>query len=233
MRISLWTRLLDLIAPRTCVACGRRLSVTEEAVCTACNIHIPRTGFHNRPYDNPLARLFWGQIPIERATALFFYLPHSLTSRLVYSLKYHSRPDIGVVLGRQMASEMASSGFFDGIDGLLPMPLASKRRRQRGYNQSEMIAKGISEVTGIPVASNVVVRKSFERSQTQLDDWERRENVKGAFVLKAEEVDLEGRHLLVIDDIVTTGATILACTSVLKNVKDIKLSVLSLGFTSS
>lgn len=233
MKISLWTRFLDIVAPRTCVSCGCRLAVTEEVLCSVCNSHLPRTNFHENPYDNPLVRLFWGQLPIERATAFFFYTPHSATSRIIYSLKYHDWPEIGVVMGRQVANEIVATGFFDGIDGLLAVPLARKRRRQRGYNQSEMIVKGINEVTGIQVMRKIVSRSSFMRSQTQLGYWERRENVAGAFVLKEKKDNLEGKHLLLVDDVVTTGATIMACAEELKSIKGIKLSVLSLGLTKA
>lgn len=233
MVISLWTRLLDLISPHTCAVCGGRLSVTEEEICSVCNMHLPRTGFHKHPCDNPMARMFWGLIPIERATALFYYAPHSETSHLIYSLKYYARPDIGVALGRMAASELIGTGFFEGIDIIMPIPLASKRRRERGYNQSEEVAKGVSCITNIPIMTNIVERTRFNQSQTHLYRWERRENVVGVFrLLKAGE-RLSDKHILIVDDVVTTGSTITACADVFKNVEGVKFSVFALGYTKS
>ena len=154
--ISFWRRLLDLISPRLCVVCGHRLSVTEEAICSKCNFHLPRTGFHLNAYENEMARLFWAQVPIERATAFFYYEPHAQTANIIYELKYKNRPDIGIIIGRMLAKEVQTAGFFDGIDGIIAVPLAKKRQQQRGYNQSEEIAQGVSEITGLPILKKVV-----------------------------------------------------------------------------
>ena len=181
--ISFWRRLLDLISPRLCVVCGHRLSVTEEAICSKCNFHLPRTGFHLNAYDNEMARLFWAQIPIERATAFFYYEPHAQTANIIYELKYKNRSDIGCTVGRMLAKEILPAGFFDGIDGIVPIPLAKKRLRQRGYNQSEEIAQGVSEITGLPILKKAVRRTVFEGSQTNKGRWERHDNVERVFWL--------------------------------------------------
>ena len=165
--ISFWRRLLDLISPRLCVVCGHRLSVTEEAICSKCNFHLPRTGFHLNAYENEMARLFWAQVPIERATAFFYYEPHAQTANIIYELKYKNRPDIGIIIGRMLAKEVQTAGFFDGIDGIIAVPLAKKRQQQRGYNQSEEIAQGVSEITGLPILKKVVRRTVFEGSQKE------------------------------------------------------------------
>lgn len=230
--ISFWHRLLDLISPRCCVVCGHRLSVTEDMLCARCNFHLPRTDFYKDAYENELARLFWGQIPIERATAFFYYEAHAETANILYELKYKDHPEIGEVMGRMLAKEIHPSGFFDGIDGIVPIPLAKKRQRQRGYNQSKEIAKGISEITGLPVFDKVVRRTTYEGSQTSKGRWERNENVEHVFELIAPET-IQGRHLLLIDDVVTTGATVVACAKELLKAPNIKLSVLTLGFAKS
>ena len=227
--ISFWRRLLDLISPRLCVVCGHRLSVTEEAICSKCNFHLPRTGFHLNAYDNEMARLFWAQIPIERATAFFYYEPHAQTANIIYELKYKNRSDIGCTVGRMLAKEILPAGFFDGIDGIVPIPLAKKRLRQRGYNQSEEIAQGVSEITGLPIHKKAVRRTVFEGSQTNKGRWERHDNVERVFELKA----ISGRHLLLIDDVVTTGATCLACAKALCQAGGVRISILSLGFAKS
>lgn len=231
MRISLWTRLLDFISPRPCAVCGARLAVTEEEVCSVCNLHFPRTDFHLHPIDNKLAKLFWGLVPIERAAALFYYEPHSVTSHLVYMLKYFGHIEVGTVMGRMMGRELGESGFFDDIDIIVPVPLSKKRQRERGYNQSEELAKGIGLTTGIAVETHGVRRTTFRRSQTQLSDWERRENVAGLFCIGKRGDTLAGKHVLLVDDVVTTGATLVACANALKELEGIRFSVLALGYT--
>ena len=242
MIISFWRRLLDLIAPRLCVVCGHRLSVTEEVICSKCNFHLPRTGFHLNAYENEMARLFWAQIPIERASAFFYYEPHAETANIIYELKYKNRPEIGTIVGRMLAKEIQPSGFFEGIDGMIPIPLAKKRQHQRGYNQSEEIAQGISEITGLPIYNKVVRRNSFKGSQTNKGRWDRQENVEHVFeLLDAQAVSNElldaqavsNKHLLLIDDVVTTGATCIACAKALCQSGNVRISILSLGFAKS
>ena len=115
-RISFWHRVINLIAPEACMVCGNRLGIDEEVVCAPCNLHLPRTGFASTAYDNVMARRFWGKIPIERASALFFYEAGSEVSHIIHNLKYHNHPEVGVVLGRMAAKEMAHFDFFDGIE---------------------------------------------------------------------------------------------------------------------
>ena len=225
-----WTRIVDFIAPRSCVICGRRLSPTERSLCSVCVLHLYRTTFQFTPEDNEMAQLFWGLLPVERTAALIYYEPRSETAALIYKLKYGHRPDIGEDLGRIMAEEMKPAGFLDGIDVLLPIPLSKKRYWQRGYNQSEMLARGMSEVTGLPVITKAVRRTNFRQSQTSLTRKERQENVEGTFVLRHPE-QLENKHVLLIDDICTTGATLLACSEAIRSIKGIRISILTLGFT--
>jgi len=232
MRTSLWTKLLDLIAPRTCVVCGRRLSAEEAVLCPACMLHLPLTHYAAHPFDNPLARLFWGQFPIERATALFFYEPHAELAELIYSLKYRNRPEVGRQMGRIAARSLLDEGFFEGIDALVPVPIARRRQRQRGYNQSREIACGISEATGIPIFSKVVERLEFRQSQTRLNPYERRENVEEAFRL-TDPGRIAHRHLLLVDDVITTGSTINACARQLASAPDVRISVFALGYSKS
>ncbi len=231
MKISFWSRLLDLISPRLCVVCGSRLSVTEEVLCSKCYLHLPRTDFGRDLYENMLAKLFWGQIAIKKAAALFYYEAHAETANILYELKYKNHPEIGEVMGRMMAKELMGSGLFEDIDMIVPVPLAKKRERERGYNQSMQLAKGVSDVTGLPIADKVVRRTKFVGSQTRRGRWERNENVEHVFELTDDSIS--GKHLLVIDDVVTTGATIIACAKELQRASHVKISVLALGFAKS
>ena len=225
-----WTRFLDFISPRLWVVCGQRLAPTERSLCGVCLFHLPRTGFYLKPLDNPMAQLFWKLSPVQKAAALFYYQPHSETAQLVYRLKYNNRPDIGEDMGRVIANELQQSDFFSNIDVLLPVPLSSKRLRQRGYNQSEMLAIGVSDITHLPIVTKALRRKEFHQSQTKLNRWQRQENVADTFQL-VDDSHLKGRHVLLIDDVCTTGATLIACANALKDVEGIRISSLTLGFT--
>lgn len=226
---SLFSRLLDLIAPRTCRCCGCRLAFTETFLCASCDIQLPRTGFADRPDDNAMAKLFYGRVPLERAASMAFYRSHDNYSKMVYRLKYGRQPEIGREMGRFMAEEMTAKGFFDGITALVPVPLAPKRQRQRGYNQSYEMALGIAQVTRLPILKGVLQRTKFERSQTVLTHQERADNVKDVFKVKNASL-LSGQHVLLVDDIVTTGATMTACATKLKQAADVQISCISWGF---
>lgn len=232
MKTSFWTRLFDLISPRPCAICGQRLSPTESVICAVCHLHLPLTNLVSSPYDNPMARLFWGLFPVERAAAWFYYEPKSEVDEMIYDLKYRGHADIGEDLGYLVARRFDACGFFDGIDAIVPIPLTWQRRWRRGYNQSEEIAKGISRLTGLPIYNKVVKRVSFSGSQTKKSVWERQKNVEHAFQLTDGE-KIAGKHLLVIDDIVTTGATVKACATELCKAPGVRISVLSLGFTKA
>jgi len=232
MRTSFWTKLLDVISPRSCGVCGRRLSANERALCGVCHLHLPLTHYEQKPFDNPLARLFWGQFPIERAAALFFYEPQAPVSRLIYDMKYHHMPELARDMSIVAARHFTAAGFFNGIDALVPMPITWRRQWHRGYNQSYEMAQGISEVTGLPIYNDVVKRVSFKQSQTRQHAWERLRNVDDAFRLARPE-KIGGKHLLLIDDIVTTGATVTACARELAKAPDVSISIISLGLTKT
>ncbi len=152
-----------------------------------------------------------------------------ITKRIVYNLKYHQRPEIGIIVGKMMAQEFHQEYFFDDIDLLIPLPLSHERERERGYNQSMMIAQGIAEITGLPIMNDVVIRKSFISSQTQKDRWTRTENVEGVFELVNGD-KIQGKHILLIDDVVTTGATLCSCGEELAKAGNIQISIASIGF---
>jgi ComF family protein len=226
------TRILDFISPRQCVVCGQRLAPTERSLCSVCLLHLPRTTYQFTPDDNPMVQLFWHLTPIRHAAALLFYEPRSETARIVYDLKYHDHPEIGNVMGRMIAREFSEAGFFEGIDVIVPVPLSRSRQFWRGYNQSLELARGISNMTGIPVARNAIRRLRFNKTQTHLGHTDRRENVDGVFQLKDATL-IEGRHVLLVDDVITTGATMTSCAQELLKANNVRLSLLSLGFVKA
>lgn len=226
------SRLLNLISPQRCVSCGLRLAPGEDIVCTKCNLRLPRTLYHEDPYENAMATMFWGRMNTERCAAFLFYNAGSEAGNIIHEMKYHGHPEIGRKMGHKMASELMDSGFFEDIDLLIPLPLGKNRLRQRGFNQSAEIARGVSEVTGILVGERIVSRTQFRESQTHKGRWERNENVKDAFRLE-DASPIRGKHLLLIDDVATTGATLIACGTELLKAEDTRVSILTLAYAKS
>lgn len=229
-KISFWSRLTNLISPRSCTICGNRLGLAEDILCGNCNLHLPRTHYILQPQDNEMAQLFWGRLSVERAVALIHYNGGSQVSNIIYQLKYGSRPDTGLAMGQLMGIELLPYQFFQDIDLIIPIPLARSRRLQRGYNQSQLIAEGVSLSTGIRMSDSIVCRSINTPTQTHKDRWERADNVEDAFTLLHPEA-AKGRHLLLIDDVVTTGSTLCACGKALQQAGEVKISVLTLGFS--
>ncbi len=225
-----WVRdFFDLLFPRCCVVCGRKLASSEQFVCACCLRDLPRTYFY-KDTDNPLARNFWGLAELERAAGFIFYRRDNAVRHILYHLKYYHQPRIGVFMGRLMAREVGRHNYFDGIDVLVPVPLSKPRQRHRGYNQCQMLAQGISEVTGLPIDNRSLIRKVANVSQTKMRRMDRWDNVQGIFAL-TDTTALVGKHVLLIDDVVTTGATLLSCIETLSAVPGLKVSILTLAVT--
>ena len=208
--------------------------------CADCYALLEYTGQAAQSLDNELAHRLWVKTEVNRCAALVLHSPHSRSGNMVYELKYCRHPEHGRWMGHMMAREMGREGFFDDIDFVIPVPLAKVRLRQRGYNQSEEIAKGITQVTHLPIYTDIVRRNVFKESQTQKDRWRRNENVKEAFELypsyrpdqekeKNKSGSIADRHFLIVDDVCTTGATICACCQTLLKAGNMKFSVLSIG----
>ena len=203
------SELINIIFPRRCLVCNRILSASEQHICTSCYMKLPFTRWHGRQ-GNGIERMFWARIPIHRANALLHYYGGDESRKVVLALKYNNRPQIGVEFGRIMAADLRDTDFFSDIDAIVPVPLARKRIKKRGYNQSECLAKGVSEITQIPVLKDVIKRKIDNPTQTRLTNDERKENVKGIFMINYADA-IKDKHILLIDDVLTTGATIMSC----------------------
>ena len=204
------------------------MSQGEEVLCVRCQADLPRVRTISFE-ENDIARIFWGLVPIEKGISFFHYTPHSPHSRILFELKYHNHPEVGKTMGRMMAEELKATNFFNGIDLIVPIPLSRKKERQRGYNQSDWIAWGISEATGIPTDTTSVGRTKSNPSQTTLDHRQRRENVRDIFAVR-HPGNLEGRHILLVDDVITTGATMLSCAEAIARACRVRFSVLSLAW---
>lgn len=221
----------DFFFPRRCVACNSRLHDGETIVCSRCLLYESMSGIFADHSDNVMVRSILGCGDVVRGNALFEFHPHSNIAQLIYRMKYDGRSSIAVFMGRHAAKVLKPSGFFDGVDVIVPVPITRLRRFHRGFNQSEMLARGISEVTGIPVDATSLVRRRFSGSQTRLSGEQRLSNVRSAFELVSSSA-LSGRHALVVDDIFTTGATLSVCLrEISQKAAGVRLSILTLGMT--
>lgn len=214
--------ILNLFYPRVCAACGETLLKDEETVCLKCRYTLPFTGYENHA-DNPLAQVFYGRVRFHAVTACFFFAKSGKVQHLIHELKYKNNPEAGIFLGQELGKTIKDAPLFQGIDYLIPVPLHPRREKQRGYNQSLLIAQGINEVTGIPIGDKYLIRAVYTTTQTKKSADERHKNVKDIFEVRFPE-ELEGKHVLLIDDVLTTGATLESCAHQLENIPGIMIS---------
>ena len=216
---------MQLLAPHSCCVCGQSIGKTDGDLCQACRFSLIYLDHHNRDTRD----LFSALLPIDRARALIRYRHDDMSHEMLVSLKYRHRPSIGRSMGRVMAENWTDDGFLDGIDCIVPVPLHWRRWVQRCYNQSTQLALGISDRTGIPVVNNALKRVRYNRTQTHLGHDERQNNVSNLFRVKRPEL-LRGKHVLLIDDVLTTGATLTACIeAILEQLPDAHISIATLA----
>jgi ComF family protein len=224
---DLWDDLLSILFPRLCYACGNQLMRNEFLICTECHVLIPRTNYHLED-DNPVARLFWGRCRIEKAAAFSFYNKDSRIRKLIHKLKYKGITEIGFELGKIYGESLIGSDFLTDIDLIIPVPLHQSKKRARGFNQSEIISDGISSATGIAIDRDSLQRITGTETQTRRSRFERWINVEGIFCVKDTSL-LEGKHILLIDDVITTGSTLESCANELLKAEGVKVSVAALA----
>lgn len=218
---------ISLFFPRLCLSCGIHMVKGEESLCTGCLVAIARTDFH-LSRGNTLEQAFWGRCMVERAAAFSVYNRGSRIRRLIHAMKYLGKKEIGRSLGRLYGSYLISSGFIESIDLIIPVPLHPVRLRKRGYNQSEYIANGLSDAIGIPVVTDILQKAAEGSSQTKRGRYERWKNVEGQFVVNKPE-KISGMHVLVVDDVITTGSTMEACINALHEAAEVRVSVIALA----
>lgn len=228
--VEMLSDFVGLIYPALCITCGNALLKQEKLICTKCLIALPRTHYH-LVSGNPVEQIFWGRANIEKATAYFIYQKGSPYQQLIHQLKYKGVKEVGIEMGRWFGNELMQNSYFNEVDLIVPVPLHPVKERKRGYNQSLMIAEGLAGSIGKPVENNNLYRRKYTETQTRKGRYDRWENVGTLFAVNNEQ-NLIGKHVLLVDDIVTTGATLEACASALLAVPEVKVSIATLGYAN-
>jgi len=218
---------ISLLFPRICAACGNSLWKQEETVCLSCEFHLPRTNFH-LSLENLVSRLFWGRGNLESAAAYLYFNKGNKVQRLIHQLKYKGRRDIGIYFGRQYGQHLRYSPFFQTVQLIVPVPLHTKKLMQRGYNQSEQFAIGLGESMKIPVDPDAICRRKETETQTKKSRFRRWQNVADVFEVK-DPGSLAMKHVLLVDDVITTGATLESCIRALSSIHGIRISVATIA----
>ena len=221
------TDFLNLLYPDLCLICGNNLLRSEHNICLSCLNAIPKTNFHLIT-ENPIEKRFWGKVPVYRGTAFFFFQKGSPFQKLLHALKYKGNKEIGEVLGKYAAVDLLDSPDFSSVDVIIPVPLHPKKFISRGYNQSEWIGKGLSQILEKPQDTTSLRRLQENTTQTKKSVFERYENTEGIFEL-SDKTTLTGKHVLLIDDVLTTGSTLEACIRALLETEGIKISIFTLA----
>ena len=223
--LTLWNDLLGLFYPRICGACGAPLIDGEELLCLYCLFELPRLSYHRYPDDeNPLRNIFAGCSSVRQVITYLHFEKEGLVQHLIHEFKYHNNDRLAIYIGRLAARELRSEGYLTDVDLLVPVPLHPRKMRQRGYNQSERVARGLASVYHHPIDTTSLIRHTYTKTQTQKSAYERRQNVKNVFTVAHPE-RLAGHHILLIDDVLTTGSTLLNCIDALRDVPDLLISI--------
>lgn len=218
----------NLFYPNICPVCYNGIVKGEEVICTSCIYHLPRTRYWNLA-DNQVAKIFWGRANVENACSFFFFAKGSKYRKLLHQLKYTGRYDIGVKMGEEFGYELKKSNLYSTVDAIIPVPLHPQRFKERGYNQAEKIAEGLSKTMGIPVVADVLIRCQYTQTQTKKTREERVKNVSDAFTINNPE-KVENKHILLVDDVVTTGATLEVCANTILSGTTSKVSIGTLAY---
>lgn len=221
--------LFNLVFPNICYACGHTVQPPVLHICIECRADLAKVDTPNFT-NNKIQHLFWGRLELQKATSYLRFEQFGKTQRLLHALKYKGVKELGITLGELAAQELNEQGFFSEIDVLIPIPIHRRKKRKRGYNQSLLIAEGISNITQIPVEKKVLQKTVNTKSQTRKSRFERFQNVNQTFELRQPN-SLTNQHILLIDDVVTTGATVEACGNLLRSIPGIQLSLLTMAGT--
>lgn len=236
MNLSSFRRIVsalqDLFFPPVCACCQAPLVAGEDILCLSCALQLPRTNFHQLS-NNPVMEKFKGRIPVQKASSFLFFTKQGNTQKLIHQLKYKGRTEIGVFLGKLFAESLSANGWLKEINQIIPIPLHRRKERARGYNQSLYIAHGIAAQAKLPIVpKNTISKIRHTDSQTRKGSLERLKNVTDVFRLSRPEL-VRGKDILLIDDVITTGATLESCAlEIIKTGRPRSLSIGTLAFAS-
>jgi len=222
------TDLINLLFPDLCNACGNILYHGEALICTTCLYDLPFTDYHLYA-ANPVARQFWGRVPIHAAMSFLYFGKGSRVQQMIHALKYKGRTQLGVRLGEMLGTALLKANLYQGITMIIPVPLHKKQERNRGYNQSKCIADGIALVLNVPVENECITRIKRTESQTKKTRFNRYLNMTTVFSV-INPAKLENQYILLVDDVMTTGSTLEACATLLLEHKLHRLSIATLAF---
>ncbi|MCF8452068.1 MAG: ComF family protein [Pedobacter sp.] len=226
--LAYFNDLFCLFFPELCAACGRNLFKNENIICTDCIYHLPRTNFHIDT-QNKMARQLWGRFNFEQAIAFVYFQKGNRVQNLMHQLKYNKKPEVGIRIGELYAWQLIRSEGWVNPDLIIPIPLHPVRLKKRGYNQSEEISKGLASVLKLPVSTQHLIRTENTESQTKKSRFARYENLKDAFIIK-NATELIQKHIILVDDVMTTGATVEACSNELLKIEGLKISICTLAY---
>ena len=218
---------LSLFYPKLCLSCRENLPIQQKTLCLKCQFRLPKTNFHLEK-ENPFTQRFYGRIDLYSGAALYYFTKAGLTQQLIHELKYNGKKSIGYQLGQLYGSQLLASPHFHSVDLIIPVPLHPRRERQRGYNQSDQFASGLSDTMQRPWSRKYLYRKVATTTQTKKSQLERFTNVASAFDLR-DGAKLKDLHILLVDDVLTTGATLEACAQVLLNAAPKHLSLATIA----
>lgn len=222
--------LINLLFPELCNGCGKLLYHGEKDICTKCLYDLPYTDFHLYE-DNPVAKQLWGRLPVNAAMAMLYFKKGAKVQNLIHGLKYDGKTEIGIPLGKLLANKLSKSEFYTDVDLIVPVPLHQKKLRTRGYNQSEYIATGLAEELEVSLSTKHLLRNKATESQTKKARYTRYENMQDVFSVNEKKAhELADKHILLVDDVVTTGATLEACGNTLLKHGIKKLSIAAIAF---
>ncbi|MDH3381608.1 MAG: phosphoribosyltransferase family protein [Flavobacteriaceae bacterium] len=221
--------LLNVFFPDLCLICENNLTYNEETLCTYCRVDLPFTNFSSES-NNIAERTFYGRIKLEAVTSLLFYRKKGKTQQLIHQLKYKNQQKIGALTALMLAEELKNNHRFKDLDGVIIVPMHPKKERKRGYNQVSVFGKTLAKELNIPFIENVLVKASATTSQTIKSRLQRFQDFEGKFHLNNLK-SLENKHILLVDDVITTGATIESCAIELLKTKNIKISIATIAYT--
>lgn len=231
MALAVLQDFIHLFYPELCAACERQLMQQEKHVCLDCKLNLPKTGFHLQS-RNPIEQIFWGRVPLKAASAYVYFQKKGSVQRLMHQIKYKGKKEVAETLGRWYGRDLLSNPALASADHIIPMPLHGSKLKSRGYNQSEYFAKGLSNSLQIPLDTELLIRARKSETQTRKSRFMRWENVSEIFQV-TDAAALEHKHVILVDDVITTGATLESCAQTLLSAQPaVSISIVTLAFAN-